>query len=186
MNQHEFIQILKKEIQKLPEEERREILADFEEHFAMGKLDGKTEEEMAAALGNPKTIGRELVANYQIEAVENDTTIGNFLKAVWVVLGLGFFNLVIVLGPFLVIASLVFAVWAIGVSFIATPVLVLIDTVIYPDSFQLFDLFNSFLFCGIGIFVMYLALTITKYCMEMFIRYLKYNLRLVKGGLNHA
>ena len=47
-----------------------EILQDYEEYFQMGQLDGKSEEEMTVALGNPKLIGKELVATYQIEKVE--------------------------------------------------------------------------------------------------------------------
>ncbi|MEJ8778775.1 HAAS signaling domain-containing protein [Pseudogracilibacillus sp. ICA-222130] len=186
MNKERFIKELQSAIAKLPKEEQMEILQDYEEYFQMGQLDGKDEEEMTASLGNPKLIGKELVATYQIEEVEKNTSIGNFLKATWMVIGLGFFNLIIVLGPFLVIASLLLASWSVGVGFAAAPIVMLVNVAIYPEIFQLFDLFNSFVLCGLGLFIIIASYGMTKVCMRGFIRYLKYNTKLVKGGLEHA
>lgn len=186
MNKEHFIKELRAATTKLPENEQFEILQDYEEYFSIGQLDGKTEEQIASALGSPKSIGKELSAMSQIEKAETNATIGNMMRAMWTVVGLGFFNLVIVLGPFLVLASLILAGWVAGIGFIAAPVLVLVNVIIYPEIFELFDLFSSLAFCGLGLFIAIGTFLATKFCMNGFIRYMKFNTKLVKGGLKHA
>lgn len=186
MNKEHFIKKLRAATSKLPKDEQLEILQDYEEYFANGLLDGKAEEQISASLGSPKSIGKELSAMYQIEQVETNATIGNFMRAMWTVIGLGFFNLVIVLGPFLFLASLVLTGWVAGIGFIAAPLLVLVNVVIYPETFELFDLFSSLAFCGLGLFIAIGTFFATKFFMNGFIRYMKFNTRLVKGGLKYA
>lgn len=186
MNREQFIKELQQATAKLPKEDQLEILQDYEEYFAMGLLDGKTEEEMTKSLGQPKTIGKELVATYRIEQAETNATIGNFLKATWIVIGLGFFNLLIVLGPFLVLATLILAGWVAGVGFMATPLVVLINVFLYPEVFELFDLFNALTISGLGLFISIGTFFVTKVFMNGFIRYLKFNTKLVKGGIRHV
>ncbi|WOV86672.1 DUF1700 domain-containing protein [Sporosarcina oncorhynchi] len=186
MNKEHFIKELRAATTKLPPNEQYEIIQDYEEYFAIGLLDGKTEEQISSSLGSPKAIGKELSATYQIEQAETNRTIGSFMRAMWTVIGLGFFNLVIVLGPFLVLASLLLSGWVAGIGFIAAPLLVLINVLIYPEIFELFDLFNSLVFCGLGIFIAIGTSLATKRFMNGFIRYMKFNTKLVKGGPKHA
>ena len=61
------------------------------------------------------------------------------MRAVWAVIGLGFFNLVIVLGPFIALIGIVFSGWALSLGFILSPIGVLMNAV--WGAFQLFDLF---------------------------------------------
>src|SRR5699024_10876450 len=138
---------------KLPSNEREEIMRDFIEHFAIGEEEGKSENEIISALGSPQHIGKEMVAAYHIDKVETEVTAGNILRAVWAVIGLGFFNLVIVLGPFIAILSVLFGGWVSGATFIVSPILVLINSVIYPGTFEWFDLFLSIGLCGLGLFI---------------------------------
>ncbi len=56
MNKKEFMQKLK---QLLPDEDKRDILLDYEEHFLSGLSDGKTEEEIVAELGSPEEVAKE-------------------------------------------------------------------------------------------------------------------------------
>lgn len=60
MNKQEYIAALEKQLLRLPKAERDDILSDYESHFALGEQEGKTEEEVAAALGDPY----ELAARY--------------------------------------------------------------------------------------------------------------------------
>lgn len=186
MSKEQFLKELQRAISKLPKDEQDEIVQDYKEYFEIGELEGKTEKEMTSSLGQPKNIGKELVATYQIEKVEKDTTIGNFIKATWLVIGLGFFNLVIVLGPFLVLAAVILSAWVLGISLISSPLLVLINVAIYPEIFALYDLFTALLLCGVGLFVALGSYKITKICMNGFTRYLKYNTKVVKRGMAHA
>jgi uncharacterized membrane protein len=183
MNKEKFSRQLDLSLKKLSSKERQDILQDYEEHFAIGLEEGKTEEEIAASLGSPSQIAKELLASYHLEKVEATVSTGNIIRAVWAVIGLGFFNLVIVLGPFLALLGIIFAGWAMGVGFVFAPLLVLIDAVVNYGTFQFFDLFISLALCGIGLFIVIGMFPATKSVINGFVRYLKYNASIVKGGL---
>jgi len=183
MNKYQFMKLLDSSLKSLSSEERLDILQDFEEHFAVGMEEGKTEEEIAAALGSPQQIAKDLGATYHLEKVEATATVGNIFRAVWAVIGLGFFNLLIVLGPFIAVAAVAFAGWAVGIAFIASPLLVFVNTAIYPGTFEFFDLFFSLTLSGIGLFIAIGMLPATRVLTKGLVRYLKFNAKLVKGGL---
>ncbi|MFD1360099.1 HAAS signaling domain-containing protein [Lentibacillus salinarum] len=183
MNKEQFLKSLENGLKKLSPEERDDIIHDFKEHFSIGLADGKTEEQISDSLGSPKQIAKELVATSQIEKVEDTATTGNIFRAVWAVIGLGFFNFVIVLGPFVALLALIVAGWISGGAFIVSPLMVLLNAIIYPAVFKWFDLFFSLMLCGIGLFIAIGMLFATKVLIKQFVRYLKYNVSLVKGGL---
>lgn len=124
-------------------------------------------------------------ASYHIEQVEKDASVGNVFRAVWAVIGLGFFNLLIVLGPFIALVALVCAGWIVSVTFAASPLLVIVDLAMYPGGFWLFNFFFSLLLAGLGILIGIAMYYITRFVINGFVRYLKYNVNLVKGGLKH-
>jgi uncharacterized membrane protein len=123
------------------------------------------------------------VATYRVEKVKGITKTGNMLRAIWAVIGLGFFNLVIVLGPFVALAGVIIAGWIVGISFVASPILVLINVSIHPQFFEFFDLFFSIGLAGLGLFIAIGMFFATRAITNGFVRYLKYNVGLVKGGL---
>lgn len=61
MNRIEFLSILSGQLTGFTEAEKREILCDYEEHFASGAAEGKTEEDICRRLGDPADIAREYV-----------------------------------------------------------------------------------------------------------------------------
>ncbi|MGG5741435.1 MULTISPECIES: HAAS signaling domain-containing protein [Bacillus cereus group] len=183
MNKEQFLKQLNTSLVKLSQEERQDILQDYEEYFAIGMEKGKTEQEISASLGNPKQISKELTASYRLDQVEQTTSAVNVMRATWEVIGLGFFNLVIVLGPFIALVGVVIAGWASAIAFILSPFVVLITLVL--GNFLFFDLFVALGLCGIGFFIamgMYIA---TSALTKGFIRYLNFNISLVKGGLKN-
>lgn len=184
MNKEQFLKQLEPSLKRLSLDEREDILQDYKEHFAMGLKEGKTEEEIAASLGSPNQIAKELLASYHLGKVEGSMTTGNILRAIWAVIGLGFFNLVIVAGPFFALVGVIFAGWAVGVGFVASPLLVFFNSFINPGTFAFFDLFLSITLCGIGLFIAIGMFFVTKTVINLFIRYLKFNASIVKGGLN--
>lgn len=185
MNKEQFLKRLDSSLKRLSSDERQDIIQDFEEHFVIGLEEGKTEEQISDSLGSPIQIAKELLASYHLEKVEATATTGNILRAVWAVIGLGFFNLVIVLGPFIALVALVIAGWATGIAFIASPLLIFLNIVIYPGTFELFDVFFSITLSGLGLFIAIGMLTTTRALTNGFVRYLQFNVKLVKGGLKH-
>ncbi|MFE3974699.1 MULTISPECIES: DUF1700 domain-containing protein [unclassified Peribacillus] len=181
MNKEQFLKQLNESLTGLSLEEQEDILQDYEEYFAIGMEKGKTEQEISTSLGNPKQISKELLASYHLGQVQQSTSAGNVMRAVWAVIGLGFFNLVIVLGPFMALVGVVIAGWASAVAFILAPLGVIFNLAV--GNFQLFDLFFALGLSGIGIFIAMGMFVATSALTKGFIRYLKFNASLVKGGL---
>ena len=65
-----------------------EILRDYESHFADGLADGRSKDEVAAALGDPSRLARELRAEVGFRRWEEKRNPGNFLGVVLALLGL--------------------------------------------------------------------------------------------------
>lgn len=186
MTKQQFLADLEAALKKLPSSERDDILHDYKEYFMMGVEDGKTEEEIAASLGSPRQLGRELSAMHHVDRIEGNNSVGNFFRALWAVIGLGFFNLVIVLGPFIALAAVVIGGWIVSVSFILMPLGVLLNTVIYPEIFEVYNVFFSIGLAGAGLLVGIFMLHATIWMKNIFIRYFKFNVRMVKGGIQDA
>lgn len=185
MNKEQFFKELNHSLQTIPEDERQDMIHDFEEHFSFALAEGKTEEDIAASLGAPRQIAKELNASYHLEQVETKATTGNVFRAVWAAIGLSFFNLIIVLGPFIGLGAIVLGGWVVGVVFTLSPFLVLVNAVIYPETFVYFDLFFSFILSGLGLLIAVVMFYVTRKLSNWFIKYLHYNIKLIKGGLKH-
>lgn len=183
MTKNKFLKELSNSLKRLPDAERVDILQDYEEHFAFGLEEGKSEGEIVASLGLPSQIAKEILANYHLDQVTTSATTGNVFRAIWAVIGLGFFNLIIVLGPAIALAGVMLTGWILGISFLISPLLVISEAILNPSGFLLFNLFMSLVFCGIGYFIIIGMFCLTKLANNGFVRYLKFNVSLVKGGL---
>lgn len=70
MTENQFIQELEFALNQLPSEERADILQDIREYFANGRADGKSEQEVAAELGEPAAIAKELINSFDFSKTE--------------------------------------------------------------------------------------------------------------------
>lgn len=183
MNEQQFLTELEHSLKKVPKDERSDMVHDYEEHFSLGREEGKSEEEIARALGSPQKIAKEFLAMYHLEKAKSHKSAGNVFRAVWAGIGIGFFNLIIVLGPFIAAVSIVAAGWIIGITFVASPALALINNALFLQTMEWFQFFFSLFACGVGIFILMGMLALTRKVIEWFMRYLKFNTSLVKGGL---
>src|SRR5690625_750814 len=143
MNKRQFLEELDVALIPLNSEERSDILRDFEEHYAIGELNGDSEDEIAASLGSPQKIAKELLATYHIENVDTVTTRLIMMSAIWGVIGLVFFNFMIVLASFIALIGIVFSVRLLSVIFIISPLIVVINPIIFAYKTSLFDVFLS-------------------------------------------
>jgi DUF4097 and DUF4098 domain-containing protein YvlB len=60
-----YIVKLDRLLQEIPREERQEILQDYLEHFRLAQAEGKTQEEIADALGSVEALAADILAEYQ-------------------------------------------------------------------------------------------------------------------------
>lgn len=186
MRQEQFMSSLSHYLKPLSHVEREDILQDFKEHFINGLADGKTEKDISASLGSPEQIAKDMLANYHLEKATKTATTGNVFRAVWAAIGLSFFNLIIVLGPFIALVAIIFSGWVSGASFVVAPFLILLKFVLQPISFEIFEVFLSLTMAGLGILVLIGMYYVTKYAFKGFILYLKFNTKLIKGGSKHV
>lgn len=187
MNKQQYLTKLAEELKSLPENEKNEMVADIEEHFAMGIKKGRTEAQIAEKLGDPKKIAKDTKAYNAIEIAESKTTIKNTTRAVFATIGLSFFNLVFVIGPFLGVVgtligfmagsiAMVLAGFVAAILSIFSPVLSFVDAGPLPIA--------SFL-ASIGIASLGGAWTILNYYLfkwffKLTINYLKLNISIVE------
>ena len=115
MSRQAFLNRLREGLRDMPAGAADDIIADYEAHFSEGEAAGRTEAEVAAALGDPGRLARELKAEAglkQWEARRNPSAAAN---AVFAVLGLGAIDVLILLPILLSIAGTLFAFAIVGV-----------------------------------------------------------------------
>ncbi len=100
MNQQEFISQLQEALSRLPESERQDIVADYQEYFRDGLAAGRSEADIAAGLGDPRQLARELMARHHMARWESRKSFGNLFAVVGAIAGLGFLNFMLAI-PFL-------------------------------------------------------------------------------------
>jgi uncharacterized membrane protein len=77
MNRVAFLRILRDGLAGLPAQEIDDILADYTAYFDEAHASGRSEEEVAAALGDPRRLARELRAETGLRRWENHRSLGN-------------------------------------------------------------------------------------------------------------
>lgn len=77
MNRDAFLCILSDGLEGLPAREVDDILADYVAYFDEAHASGRSEEEVAAALGDPRRLARELRAESGLRRWENHRSLGN-------------------------------------------------------------------------------------------------------------
>lgn len=89
MTRAEFIARLRRGLAGLPVTTIADVVADHEAHFADGQAAGRTEAEVAAALGDPDRLAREMRAEAGLKSWEERKTPSNALGAIIALIGLG-------------------------------------------------------------------------------------------------
>ena len=109
MNRQDFMARLREGLRGLPPQAIEDIAADYEAHFAEGEAAGRSETEVAAALGDPARLARELRTEAGLKRWETERNPSAAASAVFAVLGLGAIDLLILLPILLSIAGTLLA-----------------------------------------------------------------------------
>lgn len=188
MNRTEFIQTLRNALHGIPEEELKDILYDYEEHFQIGLSKGKTEAEISKELGNPKNIAKSYKASFTISEAENNPSSKNLLKAIVAATALGFFNLIIVLGPFLAIVGLLVGLYGVSIGFVIGGIGSFFGTIaapffpftIYLGVHPLTSISFGIGLVALGVLMLIGSFYLTKLLYQGTIKYLKWNIDIIK------
>ena len=123
MNRLAFLTILNDGLTGLPAEEIDDILADYISHFDEAHASGRSEEEVAAALGDPRRLARELRAEVGLRHWENHRSLGNSAAALLALGGLAAVDILfllpllfVVMLAMLVVGLVIFVLGIVGVG----------------------------------------------------------------------
>ena len=192
MNKKEFLRRLSELIKDVPEEEKKDILFDYEEHFRIGLEKGRKEEEIAASLGDPKVIAKQSRASCILKKAEKTATVNNIMRAIFAAVGLGFFNLVIVLGPAIGLIGILVALFAVAFAITISGVAVLFGTLmgtvfawnIYIPFAAVVSIPLGIGLTALGLLSLIGAFYLTKFFYKLSISYLKINLQIITNRRN--
>lgn len=83
MTKAEFLDTLRRRLAGLPPDEIDELVGDYATHFADGRAAGRSEAEIARALGDPMRLARELRAEAGFRRWEEARTPANFFAVLF-------------------------------------------------------------------------------------------------------
>ncbi len=104
MNRDQFLSELRAALNGLRPQEIDDIISDYTAYFAEAQAAGRSEQDVAQALGDPKRLARELRAEAGLKRWENRRTPGNFFAAVIALCGLAAVDLFLLLPVICVVA----------------------------------------------------------------------------------
>ena len=181
---------LRRSLRRMTEKEKDEILYDYEEHFRLGAAEGRTEEQIAAALGNPRSLGASYTIDSLLEpaAGGGGPSVGSVVRAVFASISLTFFNVIFILGPFLGLVGVLIGLWATAAALAVSGVGVILSPVaalVVPRWVTLYGMGPLFyVFAGIGVAGLGMLSGIGMWKVtQLFVRgtaaYLRFNARIV-------
>ncbi len=132
MGKQEFLGQLQFALQSLPPEEVKEIIYDYAEHIDIAVEKGESAEDVIKRLGPIKVIAKEYTINRLITQAQTKPSGINYGRVFWATLGLGFFNLVFVLGPFIGLWGVIFGFFMSGVALLLSGIAVVFASLLMP------------------------------------------------------
>lgn len=182
MTRDSYMRELDRLLSKVPEPIRKEWLYDYYIHFEQAHENGQTEQEAALELGDPRTIANELLLGYRVEQAESTPSFGKLSKAVFATVGLGLFNIIFILGPYIAIAAVLLSLWVCVLAMAIAAIAIVVESVTI-GSFSLGQALSVGLVCialalllGIGLKVL------TRSFFAVTLKYLKFNTRVMRGS----
>jgi uncharacterized membrane protein len=180
----QFLNELGQALDRLPIEERADILRDYEEYFAAGMENGKSEAEIVAALGSPKLIARELQTDYHVRVAEQHGSLRNIWNMLRSAMVLSFLNVLLVLPAFILGLVLLFTGWVVCLSMISAPLIWLANDSVAPMVYNSFVLYVTLALAGVGLLLTIPFWALSRWFSRGFVDYVKYTLAKWKRGVN--
>lgn len=187
MRKYEFLRILEIYLKGLPQDEIRDIISDYEEHFDIGLSKGKTGEEISKELGDPKEIAENYVSSGGTNKFNMDHQ-EDYLppKNVFTIILLIFLNAIIIFGPYMLVLGILLGIFGTGLGFILGGIAILFGA---PFAIFLPFLTPHFLTAlgfgmalGIlGVLIIILGIYLSKGLYRLTLKYINWNVKIVKG-----
>ncbi|UYO30941.1 DUF1700 domain-containing protein [Bacillus halotolerans] len=182
MNQEQFLQELSKALEPLSEEERNEILFDFEEHITEGVKEGRPEANIIRELGSPKQIAKELVPDVTETAPAVQRPKKNLFQMACSAAAISILNLIFVLGPAIGIFGVYVGFCGAALALSVSPIMFVGMVMFQMNTHMMLEFFLSLMFGSLGLLSCIGLWHIGKLLCSVSLRYIRYNLKLVTGA----
>ncbi|OMF12853.1 hypothetical protein BK131_16555 [Paenibacillus amylolyticus] len=196
MNRQQFMQAMEVHLRPMDQQERAELLSDYDQHFELGLREGRLEEEIARELGQPEEIAKEALGDrYDAHTPGSDAFYAptyrdmrssrnstrathNFFTAI----GLLFLNLILGI-------PLGLMMWSVWLIIASLSLLVLAPVAAVVDFVFLSQLDKAEIFVAIGAFGVGICFAIaSKYVFKAFkivtLQYIRWNKNTMKGDVS--
>lgn len=150
MTRDDFLRTLSSGLAGMPPQEIEDIVGDYTAHFAESEKSGRSEAEVAAALGDPARIARELRAEAGVRRFEAHWSVSNLFAATFALAGLAIIDIVFLL-PLLITALAVALALAITLVAVGALGLNIIIATLFLDAGGSFSVTLGRLFVGAGL-----------------------------------
>lgn len=191
MTKNEYLNSLKSYLKNLPDDEIREILLDYEEHFIIGREKGRTEDEIADELGTPKEVADSILQSIGAEAPPPqkramETAPVDTTRRILILLLLIGLNLMFVLPFFMGLVGFLFGIFAAGAGvtvggaglLLGLPIAFLVPGFV-PGVLTTVSFGIGLI--SLGILIVLLGLVLTKLLYRGVSMYIAWNRKLVNG-----
>jgi uncharacterized membrane protein len=184
MTRDAFLSALRAHLRRVPAKTVNEIVADYASHFDEGMAHGRNEADIAAALGDPARLARELRAEAGLKRWDEERSASAAGAAILAILSLGAIDVLILFPILLVVAAVLFALACVSIAMLCVGVVLL---VIAPFGILVgfVGTLAQALLAGIGCFAMgasigALTILIGKGLTHLLIRYGRFHVGLLK------
>jgi uncharacterized membrane protein len=133
MKREEFLARLKSGLSGMPRDQVNDVVRDYESHFAEGMAQGRSEDDIAAALGDPARLAKELRAEAGLKRWQEGRNAASFIAALLAFLGLATFDVILLLPVLFVVLIVLFAI---GIAMLALTIVGIVVEVMTLTSIE--------------------------------------------------
>ncbi|MCK5128483.1 MAG: DUF1700 domain-containing protein [Clostridiales bacterium] len=184
MNKQIFMTQLKRHLMPLNLSTRQEILADFEEHFKDGESLGKTAEQVAEELGDPKQLAQQYLTT--AEKGEKTSIPENVGRGIFVGLGLLLLDAMIVIPIVASLFAVLISLWAIPLSLFVSALALFISPLLAIFSFALpyyLAIMTAIALLGLTVAMSIGLAYLSKYFIRFIVGFAKMHYNIIVGGI---
>jgi uncharacterized membrane protein len=182
MKKQEFIETLRYYLTSMPEDERNELLHDYEVHFIHGQQNGKTETEIAAELGEPIALAREAVGAELLPPPPWAPPRRDIPRFIGVSILLFFLNTMFAIPVFASLWAVFVSICGFAIAGLLSPLALVLESALY-GGYTPSKLFIAIGMIGIGMLLAALARYIGKGLLFITVRYGKWNYKTWRGRI---
>ncbi|WGL59789.1 DUF1700 domain-containing protein [Pigmentibacter sp. JX0631] len=185
MNKKIFLQKLKNALAQMDEQEKNEILSDYEEHFLAAAESGKSEQEIINALGDPLIIAKSYSSEKIIKQLESkkpfQKKVVPLAQSYFLVASLGFFNVIVFGIPYFLAFVITLSIWLSSVLLTLSNLYNfgnnIVSSVLNFDLNKGSAIFYSLGGVFLGILLLNIAYLVTNWLLKLFIKHVQLSLK---------